>query len=315
LLEVADIAAAQVAASDLGFQIGPRVNAAGRLGDAMQGVRLLRSNGGEAARALAAALDAENAARRDLEKQIVAEAIAQVERSPALRDARGIVVGDERWHPGVVGIVASRLVDRFGRPAVVFGEGGRGSARSVEKLHLHDALTRVRGVVGDDIVGFGGHHHAAGVRLRSGALDRFRDAFLAEAFRALQPDDLRRVAPYDGVLGAGVVDGDFVQRLEQAAPFGRSNPEPVFLFPGVRLRSVRLVGAAHLKGVVDPADLGGDRRARLDVIAFGAAEREAEWSGPVDLLATPEINEFRGTRTVQLRVKDFRGSGAPAGAR
>lgn len=309
LLDVAGVDATQVAAGDLGYQIGPRVNAAGRLGDAMQGVRLLRRHGEGMSKALAAALDAENAARREIEKQIVAEAIAQVERSPALREARAIVVGDERWHPGVVGIVASRLVDRFGRPAVVVGEGGRGSARSVERLHLHDALTRVKAVVGDVITGFGGHHHAAGVRLAAGGLDRFRDAFLDDAQRALRPEDLHRVASHDGELDRGDLSFGFIDALENAAPFGRSNPEPTFVVSGVRMRGVRIVGTTHLKGTVDPASLPASvGRGRVDVIAFGAAEREAEWSGPVDLLASPEVNEFNGTKTVQLRVRDFRPS-------
>jgi single-stranded-DNA-specific exonuclease len=314
LLEVAGVDAAQVAAGDLGFQIGPRVNAAGRLGDAMQGVRLLKSHDVVTSRALAAALDAENAARRDLEKQIVAEAIAQVEASLSLREARAIVVGDERWHPGVVGIVASRLVDRFGRPAVVIGQGGRGSARSVERLHLHEALTRVAAVVGDVLVGYGGHHHAAGVRVAAGGLDRFRDAFLDDADRALRPEDLRRVAWHDGVLDAADLGFDFIERLQAAAPFGRSNPEPAFVWPGVRMRGVKVVGNNHLKGTVDPSSWpSGARAGRVDVIAFGAAEREAEWQGPVDLLGSPEVNEWNGARTLQLRVRDFR-PGSAAGA-
>ncbi|MBM4279826.1 MAG: single-stranded-DNA-specific exonuclease RecJ [Deltaproteobacteria bacterium] len=309
LLEVAGVEAAQVAAGDLGYQVGPRVNAAGRLGDAMQGVRLLKSGDDGVTRALAAALDAENAARRDIEKQIIAEAIAQVEASPQLREAHAVVVGDERWHPGVVGIVASRLVDRFGRPAVVFGQGGRGSARSVERLHLHDALSRVRAVVGEVIAGFGGHHHAAGVRLAAGGLERFRDAFLDDAAQALRPEDLRRVAHHDGVLDAADLRFDLVDSLKAASPFGRSNPEPAFVLPSVRLRGVRVVGSGHLKGTIDPASLPTDmRRGRVDVIAFGAAEREFEWQRPVDLLGVPERNEFNGATTLQVRVRDFRPS-------
>jgi single-stranded-DNA-specific exonuclease len=314
LLEVAGVDAAQVVAGDLGYQIGPRVNAAGRLGDAMQGVKLLKSTDGGVTRALAAALDAENAARRELEKQIVAEAIAQVESSSELRSARAVVVGDERWHPGVVGIVASRLVDRFGRPAVVFGQGGRGSARSVERLHLHDALQRVSAVVGDVVVGFGGHHHAAGVRIVAGGLDRFRTAFLDDAALALRPEDLHRVAHHDGVLERGSLRLDFVEQLQAAAPFGRSNPEPLFVLPAVRLRGIRVVGGSHLKATIDPATLPAERgRGRVDVIAFGAAERESEWQGPVDLLGVPEGNEYNGTTTLQVRVRDFRSSSiAPA---
>jgi single-stranded-DNA-specific exonuclease len=315
LLEVAGVDPTQVAAGDLGFQVGPRVNAAGRLGDAMQGVTLLRSVDPGATRAMAAALDAENAARRDIEKKIVAEAIAEVERSAALRAGHAVVVGNESWHPGVVGIVASRLVDRFGRPAIVVGTGGRGSARSVERYHLHDALTRIKAEVGDVLQGFGGHHHAAGVRLAPGGLDRFRDAVLADAARTLRPEDLRRVAHHDGVLSLGELGFGLLEHLQAAAPFGRSNPEPLFVVPGVRLKGIRIVGGSHLKGTIDPASLpAGNRHERIDVIAFGASDREHEWHGAVDILGVPEVNEFNGARTVQLRLRDFRATSSTAAA-
>lgn len=314
LLKVAGVDAAQMTAGDLGFQVGPRINAAGRLGDAMQGVRLLKSEG-EAAAHLAAVLDSENAARRNLEKKIVADAIAQVEGSVLLRTAKAIVVADESWHPGVVGIVASRLVDRFGRPAVVIGEGGRGSGRSIERFHLYEALSVVKGVIGQALAGFGGHAHAAGVRIAPGGLEPFRAAFINHAEAVLQLEDLRRVAWYDGVIGVDALNLDFVRALQTAAPFGRKNPEPLFLLPGVRLRSIKEVGVGHLKGTIDPGSLsssnsriGAGGTGTVDVISFGSAERIEQWKGPVDLLGTPDINEWQGRVSVQLRVKDFRPS-------
>ena len=309
LLHVAGVDAAQLTAGHLGFQLGPRVNAAGRLGDAMQGVRLLKSEG-EAATKLAAILDAENAARRSIEKKIVDDAIRQVEQSPSLRSARAIVVADESWHPGVVGIVASRLVDRFGRPAVVIGEGGRGSGRSIERFHLYDALRAVKELIGPALAGFGGHAHAAGVRIAAGGVEKFREAFLNHAEALLAPEDLHRVAFHDGVIGGDALNFDFVRALENAAPFGRKNPEPLFLLRGVRLRSTREMGTGHLKGVIDPNSLSSSSRPStfVEVISFGTADRIAEWSGPVDLLGTPDLNEWQGRVTVQLRLKDFRPS-------
>ncbi len=306
LLQVAGVDAAQMTASDLGFQLGPRINAAGRLGDAMQGVRLLKSEGVAAAN-LAAVLDAENAARRSIEKKIVDDAIRQVEQSALLRNAKAIVVADEGWHPGVVGIVASRLVDRFGRPAVVIGEGGRGSGRSIERFHLYDALRAVKELIGPALAGFGGHAHAAGVRIARGGLERFRDALLNHAEAVLVPADLRRVASYDGVIGGDALTFGFVRALENAAPFGRKNPEPLFLLRGVRLRSAKEVGNGHLKGVIDPRSLPGVA-GFVDVISFGTADRIAEWEGPVDLLGTPDLNEWQGRVSVQLRLRDFRPS-------
>ncbi|MDP2343943.1 MAG: single-stranded-DNA-specific exonuclease RecJ [Deltaproteobacteria bacterium] len=313
LLNVAGVDAAQMTASDLGFQLGPRVNAAGRLGDAMQGVRLLKSDGEEATK-LAAILDGENAARRSIEKKIVEDAIRQVEQSVSLRNAKAIVVADESWHPGVVGIVASRLVDRFGRPAVVIGQGGRGSGRSIERFHLYDALRTIKDIIGPALAGFGGHAHAAGVRIAPGGLEGFRDAFLNHAESVLAPEDLRRVAFHDGVIGGDALTFGFVRALENAAPFGRKNPEPLFLLRGVRLRSPKEVGNGHLKGVIDPNSLlqaTGSRAASLvEVISFGTADRVREWDGPLDLLGTPDLNEWQGRVTVQLRLKDFRPSEA-----
>ena len=306
LLQVAGVDVSRVDAGDIGFQLGPRVNAAGRLGDAMKGVQLLQSNAADAV-ALAALLDAENHARRAIEKDIVAAAIKQVEQSVTLRAARAIVVGDERWHPGVVGIVASRLTERFGRPAIVFGEGGRGSARSIEAFHMYDALRSVTADLGTDVVaGFGGHAHAAGVRLALGGFERFRDAMLAYAERTLQPEDLQRVSFHDGAIGPETMHKDVIQQLAVAAPFGRKNPEPCFVVPGVRLRNIKVIKSEHLKGSIDPRSFGTGAVGFVDVIAFGAAARAAEWEEPVDLLAVPELNEFRGNTTVQLRVRDFR---------
>lgn len=311
LLNVAGLDLGRVAAGDLGFQLGPRINAAGRLGDANQGVQLLRTGAVDTER-LADALDAENRTRREIEKQIVAEAIRQVEQSVSLRAAKAIVVGDESWHPGVVGIVASRLVDRFGRPAVVVGTGGRGSGRSIEAFHLHEAVRAVSADVGTEVLaGFGGHAHAAGVRIAGGGFERFRDAFLAFAEAKLVDEDLHRTAWHDGVVGGGDLLFDAVERLQIAAPFGRSNPEPLFIIEDVRLRGTKVLKGEHLKGSVDPRSFlqRGDRNPGfLDVIAFGAASRARDWEGPVDLLATPEIKEWQGNRSVQLRVRDFRPS-------
>ncbi len=315
LLAVAGVDVSRVDAGDLGFQLGPRVNAAGRLGDAMKGVELLQSSGA-ASEQLAALLDAENQARRAIEKEIVAAAIAQVEASPALRHAKATVVGDERWHPGVVGIVASRLVDRFARPAIVIGTGGRGSARSIEAYHLYDALSRVAsdlgGLCGGVVVGFGGHAHAAGVRIADGGLDRFRDAVLRDADAALRPEDLHRTQLHDGAISGDDLRLDAVKGIGVAAPFGRKNPEPAFVLEGVRLRNIKVLKGEHLKGSVDPRSFGptGHRDVGfVDVIAFGAAARAEEWEGPVDLLAVPDLNVYNGTTSVQLRVRDFKKAG------
>jgi single-stranded-DNA-specific exonuclease len=300
LLSVSSRQLGVIDAGTLGFQLGPRVNAAGRLGDAMKAVHLLRARDANVALDLATQLDAENRARRDIEKKIVADAIRQVEHSPLLRAAPVIIVGDEAWHPGVVGIVASRLVDRFGRPAIVVGEGGRGSGRSIERYHLHDALRAVnarpdRG----GLEGFGGHAHAAGVRLHKGKLALFREAMIDHGRVALSEDDLHKVLVHDGTLAISDLSMELIRSLDAAAPFGRKNPEPLFLFRGVKPTGVRIVGAGHLKCVV-----AGERH--IEMIAFGAGERQVAFAGSIDVLAAPQINVYRGQQTVQLRVRDIR---------
>ena len=300
LLEVAGTKLAAIDAGTLGYQLGPRLNAAGRLGDAMQAVRLLRATDALEARTLAVRLDGENGARRELERRIAAEAILQVEASEQLRSAPVLVVGDDAWHPGVVGIVASRLVERFGRPTVVVGEGGRGSGRSVERFHLHEALCAVaaspdRG----GIDSFGGHAHAAGVRLQPGRFERFREALSEVAAARLDVADLQRVLLHDGPLDVVAVDFALCRALARAAPFGRKNPEPTFLFRGVAPVGLRELKGGHLKATLDSAR-------HVEMIAFGAAERAAQIGRTIDVLATPEINEFRGAQSLQLRVKDFR---------
>jgi single-stranded-DNA-specific exonuclease len=261
----------------------------------MQAVALLTSTDDSEAHHLAMRLDRENSARRDLERTIVMQAITQVEQSRVLRDAPVVVVHDESWHPGVVGIVASRLVERFGRPAVVIGEGGRGSGRSIERFHLFEALS----AVSHTLAGFGGHAHAAGVRVKPGGVEAFRAALIDHAASVLSADDLHRVIIHDGALSIAQVDFALVQALEGAAPFGRKNPEPLFLFEDLNPTSLRELGGGHVKAIVDPAR-------GVELIAFGAKDRIDAFRPGLAVLATPEVNTWRNTRTLQLRVKDVR---------
>ncbi|MCP4498670.1 MAG: single-stranded-DNA-specific exonuclease RecJ [Deltaproteobacteria bacterium] len=295
LLDVARLDRSRLSGSSLGFQLGPRINAAGRLGDAMKAVELLRSTHPMKAKALAEKLDDENLARRDMEKRIVEQASQQIEEIAEFAASRVLVVGSEDWHPGVVGIVASRLVDKFGKPCVVVGAGGRGSGRSIPRFHLHEALASVEGT----LEGFGGHAHAAGVKVPAGGLEQFRTAMVNHAQGVLSDDDLGRTLLYDGVLELEHLDEGLINSLRRGAPFGRANPEPVFRIPNVRPRAMRELNGGHVKAVLD-------RGRNIEAIYFGAADRMQEFDSEVELLAVPEINEWRGTRRVQLRVRDFK---------
>lgn len=301
LLDVAGIPGERVSSSTLGFQLGPRVNAAGRLGDAMKAVELLRSGLPVHATGLAHTLDTENASRKDLERRMMEEAFAEIDGSAFHQEARVLVVGREHWHPGVVGIVASRVVERYGKPAVVVGEGGRGSGRSIPAYALYDGLR----AVADTLDGFGGHAHAAGVRVKAGGMERFREALADHAYSVLREEDLHRVLLHDGPLDLDEVDGELCDALLAGAPFGRKNPEPLFRIARASPHAVRVLQGGHVK-----ARFGGPPG--LDAILFGAGERAGDFCGELSVLATPEWNEWRGVRSVQLRLKDFAGAGEGA---
>lgn len=293
LVEVAKLKS-RLSASTFGFQLGPRLNAAGRLDDAMAGVRLLRSISMADARALANELDKKNLERRDIEQKILAEAIAQIETSDALRASKSLVVHSDTWHPGVVGIVASRLVDKYAKPAIVLGEGGKGSGRSIPAFHLHQALTSIS----DKLDGFGGHAHAVGVHLGSKSLVEFRDGLSDYATKNLSDDDMAKVHFYDGDLEPNEVNSALLEILEVAKPFGRGNPEPCFRMRDVEFDDLRELNGGHIRGRVK-----ADRN--LKFIAFGMGDKIQRFEKKSDILAIPEFNEFNGVTSVQLRIKDI----------
>jgi single-stranded-DNA-specific exonuclease len=297
LLEVAGVDPLRASAGTIGFHLGPRINAAGRLKDAMTAVKMLRTPHLPTARRLATILDEENQSRRNLEAAMVEEAVADIEASPDLLAAPLLVVGRTHWHPGVVGIVASRLVDRFGKPAIVIGDGGRGAGRSIPAFHLHDALSDPG--VSVTLKGFGGHAHAAGLQLDWENLASFRDAICQHAESVLRPEDAQKRLHHDGALSLSELDEDLINALAKAAPFGRGNPEPTFVFPALKVSGVRELKGKHLKGTVSPSR-------GIHLIAFGHADKAAWLADPIDVLAIAELNHWRGSTSLQLRARDLR---------
>jgi single-stranded-DNA-specific exonuclease len=297
LKRVAGIAEGQeVTAGLVGFRLAPRINAAGRLDDAGRGVRLLLERDPAAARALAEELDRENLARQEIERRILDEATADA-RARVKDGARGLVLARDGWHAGVVGIVASRIAERFHRPAVLVAleaGGGKGSGRSVERFHLYEALASCAG----HLLRFGGHRHAAGVTVAREALDGFRRAFEAHAAERLGPDDLVPRTRIEGWVDEGDVTERAADDLARLAPFGAGHPEPVFALRGAPA-GARPVGAggAHLKCAFGR---------RLDAIGFGLGDRLALCGGPVEAAFTLGFDEWDGTRRLQLRLRDLR---------
>jgi single-stranded-DNA-specific exonuclease len=285
----------------VGFQLAPRLNAAGRLEDAAHGVELLLETDHRAALATARLLDRFNRDRQQLEGETLAEALEMVANLP-VEHTHALVLASDRWHPGVIGIVASRLVEKFHRPTVLIaldGEGGKGSGRSIRGLHLYQALQ----ACADTLLIFGGHEMAAGLSLRRDQLPDFTHRFEAAARAALRDEDLLPVLFYDGVALLDELTLAQVAGVERLAPFGMGNPEPVLLLEGVRARQLQPLAGGHLKFL---ACQGGDTSA---AIAFGMAERMTEFEGELDLLVSPQVNRYNGRETVQLRVRDMRPAG------
>jgi single-stranded-DNA-specific exonuclease len=294
-----------ITAHDVGFRFAPRLNAAGRLGEAQLALDLLLAPDAATAERLANELEDKNVERQRIQEIVWAEALAAAadhETAPA------IVVGAEGWHPGVVGIIAARLVDKFARPAVVVGfrgGEGRGSARTVPGFDLFAALSRSS----DHLSRFGGHAAAAGMSVTSANLDAFRRQFGA----AIGAQATGRAAPtvhVDAVVGLAELDVSFTEELARLGPFGAANAEPVFALRGVTTQATRLVGKGHLQLTLM------DRGAVSEAIAFGMADRDPGTGAAVDLLATAELDTFRGTRRARLKVRHlFPHASASAGFR
>jgi single-stranded-DNA-specific exonuclease len=280
-------------AFDVGFRIGPRLNAPGRMGDAEPALRLLLAEDYAHATAAADECEAKNAARQEIQQRVLEEAIAAVEAGQGGQAA--LLVAGRDWHPGVVGIVAAKLVERYGRPAAVLAGDGkgayRGSVRSVPGFHAQRTLV----AVSDHLVRYGGHEGAAGLTVQAERLDALRDAWESAAREALAGGAAPRQLAVDAEVGLDSIDERVATEIERLGPFGVGNPEPV-LAAHVRTERTRVVGEHHLQ-----LTLAGGRQA----IAFRMAGRDPGGGANVRLAFVPEIDEFRGQRRLRLRVRDF----------
>ncbi|PWC17999.1 single-stranded-DNA-specific exonuclease RecJ [Brenneria roseae subsp. roseae] len=306
LLEVANREAGQLVASDLGFALGPRLNAAGRLDDMSIGVALLLSDDIAQARMLASDLDALNQTRREIEQGMQVEALRLCETLEHSRDELpyGVAMYHPEWHQGVVGILASRIKERFHRPVIAFAPAGegmlKGSGRSIAGLHLRDALERLDTLYPGMMLKFGGHAMAAGLSLMEDQFEPFRQRFGELVGEWLDASQLEGVIWSDGELALPELCLSTAEMLRNAGPWGQSFPEPTF-DGRFRILQQKLVGERHLKVMVEPVD-GGPL---LDGIAFNvntllwpdSSVREAELAYKLD------VNEFRGKRSVQLLIQ------------
>ncbi|SFT52631.1 single-stranded-DNA-specific exonuclease RecJ [Pseudomonas marincola] len=303
ILEVAGRHHGRITSTDLGFILGPRLNAAGRLDDMSLGIECLLCEDEALARDMAVELDQLNQDRKAIEQGMQREALAQLKDLPVADMPFGLCLFEADWHQGVIGILASRLKERYHRPTIAFADAGdgvlKGSARSVPGFHIRDALDAVAAKHPGLISKFGGHAMAAGLSLPSINFPAFAEAFDQEVRRQLVEDDLTGRLLSDGTLSIEEYNLELARALRNAGPWGQHFPEP--LFHGIfQVVQQRLVGERHLKMVLK-TECGGQT---LDAIAFNI-DRE-QWPNPtvrwVELAYKLDVNEYKGNETVQLMV-------------
>ncbi len=308
LVSVAGLEGRTLGGGHIGFQLGPRLNAAGRMEEGAAGVELLLSREPGRARALAADLDQANQERRRIQEAVFQEAMKQAETAVA-GGAIGLVLTDRSWHTGVIGIVASKIVGAWHRPTILIGvdgEGiGKGSGRSVPGFDLHAGIGRM----GDLLDRFGGHPMAAGLTIQAERIPEFRRRFQEVCAETLNLEDLCSVVTCDDELDPADLDASFVEILQRGAPFGIGNPTPLFLVRSVRpVGEVRVLKERHLKFSV-----ARNGSSPISCIGFGLADRaelvRRTGGAGIDLAVRAEINEWQGRRTPQFQVQAIREAG------
>ncbi|MBI2335879.1 MAG: single-stranded-DNA-specific exonuclease RecJ [Deltaproteobacteria bacterium] len=297
LCKVSNIGEA-VHVTDVAYRIGPRINAVGRLSEASFGVRLLLTKDEAEALALADQLDAENQKRKQIEGQITADACAKIESTELHHSRQSLVVHDPAYHSGVVGIVASRIVERYGRPAIVLAEEGsllKGSARSVRGLNIVEALR----ACAPYLERFGGHAMAAGLTLLKENFTLFYGCFDAQIKQQLNSAN-QTVMPgikVDATPTSEEINWRLMQELQTLQPFGQGNPEPLLAWEKVTLRYPRIVGEKHVKGRVE------NQGQMLEFIGFNLATQDFSVTTQKQIIFCPEINRYQGQKSIQLVIK------------
>jgi single-stranded-DNA-specific exonuclease len=295
----------KISTYDIAFRLAPRLNAAGRMGNAESALRLLNSEDEVEAYNLASLMEENNKIRQKTEQQILIEAEKQILRELNLSTSRCIVVHSENWHQGVTGIVASRLTKNYYRPSVIVsveGKLGRGTARSIREFDILAGLRECR----DLLTTFGGHRLAAGFEIDMANFPAFKERFEQLAAERLSPDDVTPKIFVDSAIDIAEVSSQLVAQLRVLEPFGEANPPPVFVSKGLFLSSSpTLIGNRHLRLLVEGPD------PPIEAIGFDMADRLRELrdsSHPFDLAYLPRINSYRGEDNLQLVIKDFRPS-------
>ncbi|ACA41386.1 single-stranded-DNA-specific exonuclease RecJ [Lysinibacillus sp. fkY74-1] len=303
MCDIASTEQAKISEETIGFYFGPRLNAVGRLGEASPGVELLMAEDSVKATALAKQLNASNTERKDIVKNITEEAIALIESEKKISDSLVLVVAGEGWNAGVVGIVASRLVEQYYRPTIVLSldpdKGtAKGSARSIDGFHLYNELAKNR----DILPHFGGHPMAAGMTLSIEHVDELRSRLDTQARACLTEEHLTPVVHIDIPLSLDEISADAIEEIASLGPFGTDFPKPVYVLEDVEISSMRKIGAAenHIKMELTN---GCDK---LDSVGFhkGHLHDELTYGIKVSFIGDLQINEWQGRKKAQFMIED-----------
>lgn len=295
LMEAASLR--KVDAESIAFQLAPRINAAGRLSTAQTALRLLVSDDAKEAVSLASDLNRENSLRQRIEEETLTHALSMLEcETPP---DRGIVLASDNWNPGVIGIVASRLADRFSKPAVMIaldGEAGKGSARGIKSFNILEGLKACSSLLDR----YGGHKAAAGLTIPRANIERFKRDFIGYINGNLRDDDLVPEISIDAVVSLSDIDKRLVAEIESLAPFGQSNSEPLLCLTDAHIVATEVVGTRHLRLTVRQ----DGRRPPFQGIGFGLAPLHPIKGAGYGIAFSPYFDDWQGIRNLKLRIKD-----------
>jgi single-stranded-DNA-specific exonuclease len=288
-----------ITAHDIAFKLAPRLNAMGRLGPAMRAVHLLTTDDEAEASSIATQMDTLNAQRQKIQSEIVSECREKIDKMEDLERHRTIVLSHPQWHQGVIGIVASKIVDEYYRPTLLFTDERdvlKGSGRSIDGFDLYKALSGLS----DLLTQFGGHEYAAGITLESKNFEEFCDRFEELASKKFNTKDMAPKIEVDTKLRLKSINPQVLQDIEMLVPFGHKNPRPIFWTGPVKVVFSTVVGNDHLKLTIK------ENGTIFDCIAFGKAPLHPLDGKVVDILFHVEINTWQGTESIQLVIVDIR---------
>lgn len=298
LKEVSGIAE-KVSCGEVAFRLGPRINAGSRLSEADVGIKLFLEKNIENAKVLASRLNVLNERRQAMEEKTLSEAIELIESTPDFKNKKSIVLYNKDWHPGVIGIVASRLVERYYRPAILISlrdDKGKGSGRSISGLNLVQCLNDCR----DFLIGYGGHKYAVGITISKENISSFTEAFEKSVNSYLKVDDLNPKLKIDCEVSMDAITEELCNEIKLLEPFGVSNPEPNLLINNVKIIDRHLAGDNHLMLKLT------DGKNLIDAVGFGMGDTIESHTNRINIIIYPEINRWNGSKKLRLKIKDIK---------